>query len=135
MSTTTHGTFQEGKSLLCMHFVRTVVLRFNLHVEHFNKLMHLSTSPWSCASLTDVGALLTLLCRSSSNFFLASAASSLDNSDLYLSVSLTCSVHFEPILEKKKRRQKYRRHCGGVTSRLQPSVGLPWHGSRRPVSQ
>ena len=100
-----HGAYQKRKNLLCMHFVKTVVLRFNLHVEHFNKLMHLSTSPWSCASLTDVGALLALLCRSSSDFLLASAASSLDTSDLYLSVSLTCSVHFEPILGKEVRNR------------------------------
>ena len=80
-----------------MHFVKTVVLKFNLHVEHFNKLMHLSTSPWSCASLTDVGALLALLCRSSSDFLLATAPSSLDTSDLYFSVSLTCSVHLDAI--------------------------------------
>ena len=91
----------EHENPLCMHLVKTVVLRFNLHVEHFNKLMHLSTSPWSCASLTDVGALLALLCRSSSGFFLVSAPSSLDTSDLYFSVSFTCSVHLEASLGNK----------------------------------
>ena len=114
-----------------MHFVRTVVLRFNLHVEHFSRLMHLSTSPWSWASLTEDGALLAFPCLSTSNFFLDSKPSSLDTSDLHFSASLTCSAHLEPIL-RKQGRQKVACTCWRKILHLQPSFVPPYIGVRNP---